>query len=674
MIGSISMMPVRVCLGLAGLACSAIACDWGVPHGFTVQDAGSDSTIQDAAGARYAVRGTAVGVLAPLDLHLEHAGQSEIIRITRDGAFAFASLLEDGAEYTITPVDDAPCVVADGTGVVQGADLGIELACAPVLLTALSISGTAAPDLGFLPARREYGVDVSLLQQSVRVTATAASTDASVEIAGNAVASSTPSMLLPLALGENTIEVVVRHVGGAERTYRLHIRRAASLAQHAYAKPTNTDAGDTFGASVAVWGDTLAVGAPYDDSRATGVGGSQGNDEDFENSGAVYVFQRTGDTWNQEAYLKASNTRGASEFGISVALWGDTLAVGAWGEASPLPGDSGTAPDSGAVYVFRRADGAWKEEAYLKASNAGAGDEFGWSVALWGDTLAVGAPEEDSGSREINGNQADDSEPLSGAVYVFQRTATRWTQQAYIKASNAEQGDEFGISVALWNDVLAVGAYLEDSAATGIEGDQHAEREPGDSGAAYVFRRTGNTWAQEAYVKASNTGDGDHFGFVLVLWGDTLAVGAVYEDSDATGVNGDQRNENGNDSGAVYVFRYANGAWAQEAYLKSASSMRGDKFGNSLALCGDTLAAGTFQVDGESGAAYVFQRADNAWSQRAYVRASNRDAGDWFAYDLALSDDTLAIGATREDSASTGVNRDGDDESATDSGAVYVFH
>lgn len=670
MTGTNAVKPVWACLGFAGLACSLISCErwFGIPDGkFTV-------STEDAGGALFGVRGTAVGVLAPLELRLDYPGGPENLRVARDGSFAFLIRLADGVAYEIAPVGDEPCVVANGQGVVNGMDIEVELACQPVLLTELTISGAAAPDLGFDPARRDYSVDVSLLQQGVRVTAIAASAEASVEIADERVASGAPSSLLPLALGENTIEITVRHVGGAERVYQLTIRRAADLAQHAYGKPTNTGAGDVFGASVALWGDTLAVGAPNEDSPATGVGGNQGDHEDFLNSGAVYVFRRTGDTWTQEAYLKASNTGPANQFGIGVALWGDTLAVGAWGEPSPLPGDDGPAPDSGAVYVFRRVGSVWTQEAYLKASNAGENDEFGWSVALWGDALAVGAPQESSGSRGIDGDQADDSAPASGAVYIFRRAGTVWRQEAYIKASNAELGDRFGISVALRNDVLAVGAYLEDSAATGVDGDQYDESEPGDSGAAYVFRRTGSTWAQEAYVKASNADDLDNFGYRVALGEDRLAVNAVYEDSAATGVNQDQFNEDKDNSGAAYVFRYADGTWAQEAYLKASNAALGDKFSDSLALCGDTLVAGTFTKDSQSGAAYLFQRVGGVWSQRAYLKASNSGAGDRFAYNLALSEDTLAIGATHEDSQSTGVNGDDASNGAEDSGAVYVFH
>src|SRR5262249_19250367 len=142
--------------------------------------------------------------------------------------------------------------------------------------------------------------------------------------------------------------------------------------------------------------------------------------------------------------------------------------------------------------------------AYLKASNTDGSDELGWSVALSADglTLAVGAPFESSMATGIDGDQADNSAPDAGAVYVFIRTGATWTQQAYIKASNTHANEGFGFSVALSADgsTLAVGALEESSAATGVNGDQVDDSAP-DAGAVYVFTRSGATWNQQAYIK-----------------------------------------------------------------------------------------------------------------------------------------------------------------------------
>jgi hypothetical protein len=192
-------------------------------------------------------------------------------------------------------------------------------------------------------------------------------------------------------------------------------------------------------------------------------------------------------------------------------------------------------------------------QAYGKASNSEANDLFGRSVALNGDTLAVGAVHEKSCADGIGGDQTDNGCVQSGAVYVFTRTGSTWTQQAYVKASNSEFAAEFGRSVTLSGDTLAVGTPIEASNAKGINGNQ-ADTTSGQSGAAYVFTRAAGVWSQQAYIKASNTDPIDRFGSSVALNGDTLAVGAEQEKSCADGIGGDQADNGCASSGAVYVY------------------------------------------------------------------------------------------------------------------------
>jgi len=472
----------------------------------------------------------------------------------------------------------------------------------------------------------------------------------------------------------------------------------------AYLKASNTGANDGFGMSVAVSADgsTLAVGAIYEASAATGIGGNQA-DNTALSGGAVYVFTRSGTTWSQQAYVKASNTGFANTFGMSVALSADgsTLAVGAVGDDSAATGIGGSQADtsganSGAVYVFTRSGTTWSQQAYVKASNTGANDEFGTRVALSADgsTLAVGAFTETSAATGINGNQADNSAPNAGAVYVFTRSGTTWSQQAYVKASNTG-GGQLGASVALSADgsTLAVGAPLEASAATGINGNQ-ADNSAPNAGAVYVFTRSGTTWSQQAYVKASNTGASDLFGASVALSGDgsTLVVGGYAEDSTATGINGNQADNSAPNSGAVYVFTRSGTTWGQQAYVKASNTGASDLFGYIVALSADgsTLAVGAHeeasavtgiggnQTDNSvpnAGAVYVFTHTGTTWSQQAYVKASNTGARDFFGYSVALSADgaTLAVGAVGEASAATGIGGNQADNSAAGAGAVYMF-
>jgi len=584
----------------------------------------------------------------------------------------------------------------DGKAASPDAATGVSPDAAAALdpvLTSLSISSTSPLVPAFAAGQLAYQVDFSALEGVVIVTPTALDPAASILVEGVAVTSGAASSPIELALGTNQLTVQVTSGGGATQSYTLDIDRGGELIEQiAYGKASNTQGNDRFGYSVALEGDTMVVGAKDEDSAAIGVGGDQLDlPTTVINSGAVYVFRRVGDTWAQEAYLKASNTGSSDSFGASVALSGDTLAVGAMNEGSDatvVDGNqaSNVAPGSGAVYMFRRTGTTWAQEAYLKASNTGASDLFGRSVALSGETLVVAAIFEDSDATGVNGDLSNDLANDSGAAYVFRRTGTTWTQEAALKGSNASAGDNFGSSVAIFGDTVAVGAGGEASNATGIDGNQ-ADNTAVSSGAVYLFERTATTWAQAAYLKASNTGVSDSFGNSVALSSDTLVVGAADEDSDATGVNGDGGNNNSLESGAVYVFRRTANSWTQEAYLKASNTGSGDSFSNCLALKGDTLAVGAINeasnasgVDGnqaddstKSGAVYLFRRTANAWTQEAYLKASNPGLNDFFATFVALSADSLVVGASREGSNALGFGGDQANNEAGASGAVYLF-
>jgi hypothetical protein len=343
-------------------------------------------------------------------------------------------------------------------------------------LSGLSLgAGTLTPM--FDPAVTAYSSDVPLATANVTVTPSSEDSAATLTVNGTAVVSGAHGAPLPLGEGANVIDIVVTAQDGiTTRTYSVSVTRqsASNFAQQAFVKASNSDAGDGFGYAVALAGDTLVVGAPFEASIDANE-----DDSSAPDAGAVYVFVRSNDAWTQQAYIKASNAGITDEFGYSVAVSGDTLAVGAHNEASAVSGIDGnqlnnSAAGAGAVYVFTR-DGAgnWSQQAYIKASNTGAGDEFGASVALAGDTLAVGAPLEDSATDIINGEQLNESAANAGAVYVFVRNgAGTWQQQAYVKASNTDAGDRFGHRVAMSGDTLAVSARDEDSASVGVGGDQ----------------------------------------------------------------------------------------------------------------------------------------------------------------------------------------------------------
>lgn len=498
-------------------------------------------------------------------------------------------------------------------------------------LSALLVGGGAiAP--AFAPATLAYAVALGIGVSALSVTPTVSATGrATVTVDGVGVASGT-STSTTAAIGA-TVSIVVTAESGATRTYTLVL---AGPGAPTYVKASNSATGDTFTWSIALSADgsRLAVGATGEGSNATGIGGSQ-TDNSALSSGAVYVFVRTGATWVQEAYVKASNTGSGDQFGsaVSISSDGSRLVVGAARESSNATGVGGdqtnnAAAGSGAAYVFARTGSTWAQEAYVKASNSNMGDGFGSSVTMSPDGLriAVGAPSEDSNATGVGGDQTNEAGGYSGAVYVFSRTGVAWAQEAYVKASNTGLNDSFGTWLSLSSDGsrLAVSATSEDSNATGVGGDQ-TNNAASSSGAVYVLVRSGTMWAHEAYVKASNSGTSDQFGYSIALSSDGthLAVGAPGEASSATGVGGD-----GTNNAATY-----------------------------------------------SGAAYVFARVGTTWAQEAYVKASNTNSSDLFGWSVSLSSDgsRLVVGAESESSNATGVGGDQTNNTATGSGAAYVF-
>jgi hypothetical protein len=475
-----------------------------------------------------------------------------------------------------------------------------------------------------------------------------------------------------------------------------HLPSSVGAVLQAYVKPSNTTVREFrfFGESVALDGNTLVVGAS-DPSCATGVNGNQSN-SDCPQAGAVYVFARNGEAWTQQALLKASNTDGGDNFGASVSLSGDTLVVGAPNEASCTRGlnadqANNACPTRGAVYVFTRAGNTWSQQAYVKPSNTDPTNAmfFGQTVSISGNTFVAGAPQEASCDIGINGNQFDTRCAAAGAAYIFTRSDTGWTQEAYVKASNGGRiGSLFGSYVALDGETVAVGAPGEESCTSGINGSQLVFPTCTSAGAVYVFTRTAGVWTQQAYMKASNTSADDQFGISVALKADTLIAGARLEDSCTTGINGNQADEGCSGAGAVYIFTRANDLWSQAAYVKAIPpDARGSSFGSTIAFDGTTLAVSELDSNCakgfnpspgsndcfDSGMVYLFSRTATSWTQRASVKATNTDAFDSFGTAgggtlnnaIAINGNTVAIGAPAEDSCATGINGNQNDNSCT---------
>ncbi len=368
-------------------------------------------------------------------------------------------------------------------------------------------------------------------------------------------------------------------------------------------------AGNLFGITVAVDGDTAVIGALLDDDAGA-------------NSGSAYVFTRDEfGIWSQQAKLTASDGAAIDRFGISVAVDGDTAVIGAFFD------DDGGA-NSGSAYVFARSAGMWTEQAKLTASDAAAADRFGRGVAVDGDTAVIGA------------SLGDGSVFASGSAYVFTRDEFGiWSQRAKLTASDGAAIDRFGISVAVDGDTAVIGALLDDDAGA-------------NSGSAYVFTRSAGMWTEDLKLIASDAAAGDQFGISVAVGGDTAVIGAFFDD------------DGGANSGSAYVFARSAGMWTEQAKLTASDAAAADRFGISVAVDGNTAVIGAFLGDGiivDSGSAYVFTRSAGMWTEELKLTASDAAASDRFGRAVAVDGNTAVIGAFL-----------GDDGGA-DSGSAYVF-
>ncbi|MDJ0760551.1 MAG: FG-GAP repeat protein [Woeseiaceae bacterium] len=341
-------------------------------------------------------------------------------------------------------------------------------------------------------------------------------------------------------------------------------------------------------------------------SGSTVAVGAQGDDDNGEESGAAYVFVSSERCWSQQAKIAASDAAAGDQFGGSIALDGDTLLAGA-----RRNDDSGN--DSGAAYLFERSGSEWIQTAKLEAWDGDEGDEFGRSVALSGDTAILAAPMDDDNGED------------SGSVYVFTRSGHVWTQQAKLTAPDGAKGDLFGISVAFDGDTLLIGADLD---------DDNGE----NTGSVYVFVRSNDSWSHEAKLTAADAGDVDIFGVRVALYGDTALIAARRDDDETSGA----------DSGSAYVFVRSGSSWTQQAKLTAGDAETGDLFGYNVGLYADTAIVTAAMDDDKaenSGAAYLFFRSGSKWTQQAKFTAPNGAKNDVLGWSVALSADTAVVGA-----------------------------
>ena len=357
------------------------------------------------------------------------------------------------------------------------------------------------------------------------------------------------------------------------------------------------EADDWFGCSISIDGDYAIVGSCYDDSE----------------KGSAYIFKRNGTTWSQESKLTAFGGKESDQFGCSVSIDGDYAIVGAYGKNNW----------TGAAYVFKRNDANWPEMAKLTASDGSGGDFFGYSVSIDGPRVIVGAYGDDEVGRIDSGsayiftrgccgwNEAaklnpsdgalgdyfgysvsiygirvivgafhdDDMGTDSGSAYIFNRTGATWVEEQKLNASDGETEDEFGVSVSINENYTIVGAYGDD----------------GYTGSAYIFNRTGTTWAEEQKLNASDAATGDEFGVSVSINENYTIVGAYGDDGY---------------TGSAYIFNRTGTTWSQDAKLTASDGEKLDAFGCTVSINGNYAVVGAFHDDdlgNNSGSAYVFR-------------------------------------------------------------------
>ncbi|HRI66504.1 MAG TPA: hypothetical protein PK156_19785 [Polyangium sp.] len=373
---------------------------------------------------------------------------------------------------------------------------------------------------------------------------------------------------------------------------------------------------EQFGYGLAFSGNTIVVGAPKSDEFGT-------------DSGSAYVFVRQSPgVWVQQGpKLVPSDGRAGQWFGFSVGLAGDTALI-----TAPYDSDNGVA--SGSAYVFVRNGGVWTQQAKLKPAEFRVGDVFGISGAISGDRVIVGAHGADSLQ---NGNE-------SGAAFTFTRTGTTWTQDPQkIIASDGKPGELFGATVAISGRTIGIGAVYDDD--LGFH-----------SGSMYMFDWNGTSWVQRQKLLAPNGHANDIYGYWAVVSGDTMIVSAaLYDSTPAADDN----------VGAAFVYANEVNGWTLKASLFPTDRRAGDWFGSHVALEGNALAVGAQQTDEfgvDSGSAYWYVRdVSGNWTLRSKLLPSPGAAGDRFGWTVGVSGELAAVGAPF------------DDTRGTDTGAVYIF-
>jgi hypothetical protein len=326
------------------------------------------------------------------------------------------------------------------------------------------------------------------------------------------------------------------------------------------------------------------------------------------------------DSFSCEQKITAGDAQANDEFGQSVSISGNVAIVGAYLE------DAGGVT-AGAAYIFEKSGGIWAQTEKLVASDAEAGDEFGWSVSISGNVAIVGASREDT-----EGNNA-------GAAYIFEKSGGTWTETQKLTAGDAEASDFFGESVSVSGNVAIVGANGEDTGGA-------------DAGAAYIFEKSGGVWTETAKLVASDAEASDNFGKSVAVSGNVAIVGANGEDTGGAG------------AGAAYIFEKSGGVWTETEKLVASDAEAGDGFGYSVSVSGNVAIVGAYLEDtggSNAGAAYIYEKSGGTWIQTKKLIAGNAETFDLFGRSVSVSGNVVIVGAIGEDTGGSAA------------GAAYIY-
>jgi subtilisin-like proprotein convertase family protein len=366
---------------------------------------------------------------------------------------------------------------------------------------------------------------------------------------------------------------------------------------------------DRIGEHVSMTSNLIIAGASMNDSRGS-------------NAGKAYIWRLINNQWQMEAEITASDVKPFDHFGCAVDISDNIAIIGA-------SGDDKTQIQAGSAYVFRYINNVWTEEFKIVANDGALNDNFGQSVAVSADHVIIGA------------NEDDDSGMNSGSAYIYAYdvNALQWKEQGKLTAADGEAFDNFACSVDIAGDYAIIGADRNDDLGS-------------ISGSAYIFKREMNQWYQQAKLIPEDVNAYDHFGYDVAISENFAVIGAYSDDTF------DPK------SGYAYVFENRNGTWQQITKLIPSDSAGEDAFGCSVSISGNHILVGAYGNEDHgrrSGAAYIFQKVQDNWTEITKISARNGKANDYFGYSVAISGQRALVGAY------------GDDEYGMQAGALYIF-